>query len=125
MEGLHRSIIRTGLETILSKGGNGNFVIFELPSRENHYIQVAGENQGSNLWVEAGFTENLNQQQKKLLSQMGWESPEEANLLNYSKQIPIQSLDDCSQIAEMILETFIVVYELKGNEKILDKINLE
>lgn len=125
MQELHYETILTGLKTILSEGGNGNFVIFDLTGRQSQYIQVAGENGGNNLWVEAGYIDELSDSQKKQLKDRGWETPEEANLINYSRQIPIHDLKECEPVAEMILETFRVVFDFNGNEPFEGKVTLE
>ncbi|MEE4235471.1 MAG: toll/interleukin-1 receptor domain-containing protein [Anderseniella sp.] len=115
-------IISYWLKKLVEQGSadQGDHVVFHpvKEKRNNVYIQAAKMNDGSllleassRLWAPLTMDDTMN---RKLLG-LGWSHPARAN---YSRTIRIQDRNELENAANIILLTFMSVYNVNPNESI-------
>ena len=119
--------IMQALRLIQDDGGNSNFAIFTADSDKNYYIQFVGELGEDSLFGEAVSNEflerpyQLTATQENQLRALGWQDGEG----NFYQEWFANSDEDRQEIAQIVLHTFIDVYQLAPKQLIETVVNLE
>ena len=131
-ENLTVQLIAHNLKRIQSEGGDSNFVIFIANQDANYYIQVAGQNGDSNLYIEAVNNDYISRQYKleaaalSKLKELGWADLDPDGSGNYYQNWQVNSDEVRLQIAVNLMNTFMEVYGFDSNYEELEvNLNLE
>lgn len=117
--------ILDGIQTILTQGDSGNFIIFSFPSPQSSFIQIAAGKGSQRLWVEAATMPALMDQQITALKKLGWKAPHQGGLYNYFREFTGIGPEQYKDIADFVLQSFREVYNLPPKEKITPKVVLQ
>lgn len=114
------STILENLRRIQTEGGDGNFVIFELPSGD--YVQFAGENGGTRLYGEASHDE-ISETQRLKLESLGWQiTPDD---YNYNREWHTNTESGRKEVVDFVMNTLKTVYGFKATDTLTVNLNLE
>jgi hypothetical protein len=126
----NKSLIVENLRAIQTKGGYGNFVIFEVDKQANYYIQFTGQKGNPVLYAEAASNQviktslQLSHQQQTQIEALGW-SPPSPGMMNYFRDWLASSDDDLLAIAKVVIQTFNTGYKINPNTPLTANLNLE
>lgn len=115
------------LRAIQDDGGDGNFVVFMADPDKNYYIQFVGELGHESLFGEAVSNEFLQRPyhltpiQESRLRQLGWQEGEG----NFYQEWFASDDEERQEIAQLVMQTFIEVYNLPPKQPIEVVVNLE
>ena len=111
------------LEKIQTKGGKGNFVIFDVDVQKNYYVQVAGQNHAPGLVIEAVSNEYLaaadclSAEQEDQMAFLGWDAPD-GQQVNYTFEANVETAAQRLQLAEKVYATLSQVYGLQPDGRL-------
>ena len=119
--------ITAALRQIQEDGGDSNFVVFTADPAKNYYIQFVGElahdslfgEAVSNEFLEPPFTLTLSQEAR--LRELGWQAGED----NFYQEWFASNDEDRQEIAQLVMQTFIEVYNIPPKQTIDVVVNLE
>jgi hypothetical protein len=126
------SAIAKSLRRIQEEGGSGSFAILTADEAKNYYIQFMGEQGEPLLYCEAVSNEvlepayALTADQIAKLSQLGWEKPGQASGTgpNYSRDWMARDDVDRLYIAQEVMDAFVEVYGVRGDQPLVIELNL-
>ena len=119
--------IAAALRQIQEDGGDGNFVVFTADPLKNYYIQFVGELAQDSLFGEAvsnKFLEppySLSIAQETRLRALGWQAGED----NFYQEWFASNDEERQKIAQLVMQTFIDVYDISPTQPIEIIVNLE
>lgn len=121
--------IVNSLKRIQTEGGSGNFVVLNISTPKNYYIQFTGESGKSKLYAEAVSNNYLqpefvlSEKQIAQLQSIGWCSPPVDG--NFYQEWQARNDEDRELIAEVVMLTFTEVYGLSANQLLDVKLTLD
>ena len=119
--------IVAALRQIQDDGGDGNFVVFTADPAKNYYIQFVGELGHDDLFGEAVSNEflerpyRLTPAQEKRLRDLGWQEGEG----NFYQEWFASNDEDRQEIAQLVMQTFVEVYNISPAQPVDIVVNLE
>lgn len=119
--------IADALRQIQEDGGDSNFVVFTADAAKNYYIQFVGElahdslfgEAVSNEFLEPPFTLTLSQEAR--LRELGWQAGEG----NFYQEWFASNDEERQEIAQLVMQTFIEVYDISPTQPLEIIVNLE
>ena len=115
-----QQLFRIYLETILSEGGEGNFLIFTEPKSEK-FVQLIGSPISSRLILDIPKAELSSSEARRLMNQLGGIGLEDFEEYEYSYQAEV----DIGGAIDSIEIIFLDVFNLPYSYSINCKLNLE
>ncbi len=119
--------IAAALRQIQDDGGDGNFVVFTADPAKNYYIQFVGELGHADLFGEAVSNEflerpyRLTHAQEDRLRELGWQAGEG----NFYQEWFASNDEDRQEIAQLVMQTFVEVYNISPAQPVDIVVNLE
>ena len=115
------------LRQIQDDGGDSNFVVFTADPVKNYYIQFVGELAHDSLFGEAVSNEfleppfTLTSAQEARLRELGWQEGGG----NFYQEWFASDDEDRQEIAQLVMQTFVDVYNVSPHQSIEIIVNLE
>lgn len=121
--------IISALEVIQTRGGNGNFVIFEADPVRNYYIQFSCAKGDTDLYGEAVANHVIKPEFQipvdriAVLIELGWE--DQGSDMNYGQSFSARDDHERLTIAKVVWKTFQKVYGILTDVELMIQTNLE
>ena len=127
------SAIAESLRRLQEEGGSDSFAIFTADEARNYYIQFLGGQGEPLLYCEAVGNQSLKPEysltadQIAKLVDLGWEQPFQASGMspNYSRDWLAEDDTDRLYIAQEVMDAFIEVYGIQGDQPLVVQLSLE